>query len=89
MNPDSEKNEKFEAKVLQELQAIRADIDAVKREQATTNKDLQRQGQRLDSLVGTLVTALTATVISAGLLVLARNALDFWVLYSPPTNGGR
>ncbi len=73
--------QEFQIKVLSQLDHIEQRIN-------TLDSDVKKSNQRLDNLLSSLTTALVATVISASLLILARNAFEFWLAYHPPMVSG-
>ncbi|MDS3859361.1 hypothetical protein RIF25_00930 [Thermosynechococcaceae cyanobacterium BACA0444] len=80
--------QEFQSKVLTQLERIEQRMDTLETRLETIDSDVKKSNQRLDNLLGSLTTALVATVISASLLILARNAFEFWVAYHPPMVSG-
>lgn len=87
--------QEFQSKVLTQLERIeqRMDtletrLDHLETQLDGFDSDVKKSNQRLDNLLGSLTTALVATVISASLLILARNAFEFWLAYHPPMVSG-
>lgn len=80
--------QEFQSKVLTQLERIEQRMDTLETRLETIDSDVKKSNQRLDNLLGSLTTALVATVISASLLILARNAFEFWLAYHPPLISG-
>ena len=67
----------FERQILDRLDKIDDDLRGL-------DNKIERQGQRLDNIFNGLIIGLGVTVISASLLILARNAFELWIVYHPP-----
>ncbi|AFY59570.1 hypothetical protein [Synechococcus sp. PCC 6312] len=80
--------QEFQSKVLTQLDRIEQRMDTLETRLDTIDSDVEKSNLRLDNLLGSLTTALVATVISASLLILARNAFEFWLAYHPPMVSG-
>lgn len=66
----------FKQSILDQLEQLDADIRDL-------NDHVSRQSQRLDIFSSNLMMGLFMVSVSASLLLLARHALELWLVYHP------